>query len=157
MMRLHALFAALALVGAGCYAPALRDCTVACSGADDCAGDQVCGPHGLCVGEGTTCNAAAADAGSPPASITLRVLIDGIGQVRVADIGVCSRTADEPVDELTDGDCAWSVPRAALSLEAIELDEERPFDGWTTILCASEDPRCTFTPASATTIGARFQ
>lgn len=34
---------------AGCYQPALRDCTVQCSEPDQCANDQVCLPDGLCA------------------------------------------------------------------------------------------------------------
>jgi hypothetical protein len=39
----------LAIPAAGCYAPSLRDCTVTCEAARDCAGGQVCGPDGYCA------------------------------------------------------------------------------------------------------------
>lgn len=35
--------------GSACYSPELRDCTVSCATADDCAGDQVCGRDRLCA------------------------------------------------------------------------------------------------------------
>jgi hypothetical protein len=56
------------LVGAtGCYDPALRDCTVWCHGADQCASGQTCGADGWCVAAGAphTCKIDAPV--SPPA------------------------------------------------------------------------------------------
>ena len=41
--------AVAALVLAGCYTPALRDCTVSCDAPGDCASGQVCGSDGMCA------------------------------------------------------------------------------------------------------------
>ena len=46
-MALVAVFAVI--VFGACYDPSLRECTVSCASADDCAPDQVCGSDGLCA------------------------------------------------------------------------------------------------------------
>jgi len=46
------LAAGLVLAGAllaGCYQPSLRDCTVSCHAAGDCASGQICGSDGWCA------------------------------------------------------------------------------------------------------------
>jgi hypothetical protein len=132
----------------GCYAPDLRDCTVTCTGADDCAGDQVCNDKGLCAADGVTCmggsNGGTVDAAVP--TVTLRVTVDGEGKVVVDGIGDCSR------------DCTWQVPQsAARRLEALPTGETQ-FDKWTTSNCSQPmNPRCTITPGSSTTVGAKFR
>jgi hypothetical protein len=42
-------------VGAGCYSPSLRECSVACASPADCGGGQVCTVEGWCAGTGTSC------------------------------------------------------------------------------------------------------
>jgi hypothetical protein len=41
--------AALIVALAACYSPTLRDCTLQCASAHDCAGGQVCGNDGYCA------------------------------------------------------------------------------------------------------------
>ncbi|MBA3454267.1 MAG: hypothetical protein H0T42_14335 [Deltaproteobacteria bacterium] len=133
---------ALALLGAtACYAPELVDCTVACSGPDECGGDQVCNAAGLCAAEGVACQAAA--------MITLRVQVSGTGKVVIAGVGECD-----------DSDCMFQVPVGNLRFDAVELDDEKPFERWTTTNCGGDQmlrTTCTFTPTASTTVGAKFR
>ena len=133
-----AAVAAMAL--AGCYDPALRDCTVACVAIHDCADGQSCSA-GMCAGPGVTCAvqsvdsdggvAAPADADGAPgdapavahdapatppdaaAQDTLRVLIAGKGQVVVDGVGTCTSSDNTQGDAQGDaqgGDCTYQVP-----------------------------------------------
>src|SRR3954465_13952903 len=86
IIRLHQGPLAPAILS-GCYEPSVRDCTVSCSGTDECAGGQVCGAQGYCVDEGVSCSNAAPDAG--PMMVALRVQIDGSGMVQIAGAGSC--------------------------------------------------------------------
>jgi len=143
MHRIVALLAVLAATG--CYAPDLQDCTVSCGGSDECAGDQVCNRDGRCAAEGVSCQGATPDA--PTAMITLRVQVGGTGKVVIAGVGECD-----------DSECLWQVPMATLRLDAQETDDEKPFEGWTTMNCAPAlQPSCTFTPTASTTVGAKFR
>ena len=142
MLRLASVLAVLT----GCYAPDLSDCTVTCSGADECAGDQVCNSSGLCAAEGAACPSATVDA--PAAMITLKVRIEGTGKVVLANIGECDES-----------ECTWQVPVSMVRLDARVTDSDNPFDRWTTMNCGStpQVPTCAFTPTTATTVGAKFK
>lgn len=145
MPRVAAVLAIL--VATGCYAPDLVDCTVTCTGPDECAGDQVCNSAGRCAAEGVTCQAAAPDA--PAALVTLRVQVTGTGRVVIAGVGQCD-----------DSECTWQVPMASLRLDAQETDDEKPFERWTTTNCGGAQmllPSCTFTPTASATVGAKFR
>lgn len=145
MLRLVSLLAVLA--ASGCYAPDLQDCTVTCSGSDECAGDQVCNSDGRCAGEGVSCQGATPDA--PNATITLRVQVDGTGKVVIAGVGECDNSV-----------CTWQVPMAPIRVEAQETDDEKPFERWTTTTCGGAQalqPSCMFTPTASTTVGAKFK
>lgn len=141
-------FLALTLLATGaCYAPDLRDCTVTCSAADECAGDQVCNSAGLCATEGATCGGGGAAPDAPAAMVMLRVEVDGTGRVVVDGVGSCD-----------DGECTWMVPVRMLTFEARRIDNDSPFERWTTSNCAqSMQSSCSFTPTSATTVGAKFR
>lgn len=144
MLRIVSLLAAVAATG--CYSPALVDCTVTCSGADECAGDQICTSAGMCAAEGITCASATPDA--PTVTIALHVQVDGTGKVVLAGVGECVR------------DCTWQVPLAMLRLDAQRTESDTAFEKWTTMTCggaAALMPTCTFTPTGATTVGAKFR
>lgn len=142
MLRFVSLFAVLA--ASGCYAPDLQDCTVTCSGSDECAGEQVCN-DGRCSAEGVSCQGATPDAAS--AMITLRIQIGGTGTVVIAGVGACD-----------DSECTWQVPMAMLRLDAQVTDSEKPFERWTTLNCMPAlQPSCMFAPTASTTVGAKFK
>lgn len=148
--------AALALLLAGCYAPALRDCTVTCAAADQCASGQVCGSEGYCVGEtGARCTGSAAvdaraeaipiDAAVP--TFALHVTVMGHGSVTVAGTGGGTCTMD----------CTYALPRDS-QVSATELGAgNHQFQMWTTANCAGQEPTCTFTLAQPQSVGAKFE
>ncbi|HTJ40572.1 MAG TPA: hypothetical protein VL463_00700 [Kofleriaceae bacterium] len=178
MAVLAAIVAAIACVG--CYQPALRDCTITCAGAGDCAMGQVCGADGFCARPEVagTCAADAAIAGEPDArmidppdarivampdarplppdahpTVTLAITIDGRGKVQVA-----------PIDQTCDAHdwigtaCAYSVPQGdALVLTAKTRSKDDRFAGWSGA-CAGSIASCVVTPTSGTTtVVAAFQ
>jgi len=149
--RTSALVALALLAAGGCYAPDLRDCTVTCSAADECADGQACNPQGFCTAEGVTCMAGGGSAtvDAPSATrITLRVRVEGTGKVIVDGIGECA-----------DSECTWEVPAMVLRFTAQQLDADKPFERWTTANCGSAvpQPSCMVTAAAATTVGAKFR
>jgi hypothetical protein len=150
MMRSHLRIAATVVAVGGCYAPDVIDCTVTCSAPTDCAGDQVCTADGFCAADGVSCkgNGATVDA-ALPSTFTLRVQIDGVGKVVVANVGQCS-------DQQNNGACTWQVPNGPVRLQAVRTDD-KPFDRWTTMTCAGQQATCMFTMSASTTVGAKFR
>jgi hypothetical protein len=146
LIRLHQVLLVLAILS-GCYEPSVRDCTVSCSGTEECAGGQVCGPQGFCVDEGVTCTNAATDAG--PTMVTLRVQISGPGKVDVTGAGSCGAGGQT--------DCMIPVPRGAVTVTAIQSSGEHPFDKWTTMNCANQGAVCSFTAQTASFVGVKFK
>jgi hypothetical protein len=146
LIRLHQLLLILAILS-GCYAPDLRDCTVTCSGAKDCASGQVCGADGYCAAEdvaGSCGNAVDAAVDAVP-SVMLRVTVDGDGHVDVVGGGSCS-------------DCVMQVPKnAQLVVKAIAERIDHPFDRWTSLTCAGQTATCMFTVSGPTTVTAKFR
>ncbi len=143
MLRLASMLAMLT----GCYAPELTDCTVTCSGGDECAGDQVCNSDGRCAGDGVTCQGATLDA--PTAMVALRVKVEGTGKVVLAGVGECESR-----------DCTWQVPLAMIRLDAQLIESDKPFEHWTTPNCGGAQAEllsCTITTTGPTTVGAKFR
>jgi len=167
--------AALAL--AGCYAPSVRDCTVRCASAGDCAGGQVCGADGLCAAPeiagrcGTTPPDASGHDARPPgdaeaprdaidrpdagidatATVSLHVQIMGKGAVIVDGRNTCSSLDPQR------GDCAYDVvPGVAITAHAVDIQADQTFTMGTSPTCAGQSSRCMFTPMAATTITAKF-
>ena len=165
----------LLVSSAACYAPELRDCTVKCETATDCAADQAC-TAGYCVGSsevdcstvgattdagtstgggggGTVQDAADAAIDAPPPDApthgTLTVRIEGKGSVLVAGVGLCGSSAQP---------CAFVVPLAAtLTANAVGVDDFE-FDRWTTSVCPdAANSACSFTPLLAIEISAKFR
>ena len=146
----------------GCYAPSLRDCTVSCESAGDCARGQVCGSDGLCATPEAAghCATAEVDAGdvdaSPPRDaavpdsprlVALNVQVDGKGSIDVAGLGVCS--SKDP----SHGRCMYDIGLGiAQRVEAIAVEPDQEFDRWTSPTCAGQGAVCTFVPLTMTTL-----
>lgn len=138
------LFAIAACVGclAGCYDPATTDCTITCSGSDECASGQTCGSDGYC--------AAPDVAGECVAPVALEIVIDGDGTVMLDGIGACdSRSA-------TDNKCTYMVtPNQPRLLSAMPNGDD-DFKQWTSA-CGGETATCEITPVTdVTRVGAKF-
>ncbi len=162
----------VAIAGGACYEPELRDCTLSCTAAADCADGQVCGSDHLCAAPeiagtcatmpggagGTGRDAGVVDAKMPDTRpdaathVPLAISIAGKGRVTVHGIGTCD--ASQPQN----GSCVLAVPRLVpLTVEATPYREWR-FDRWTTAACAVVSINtCTFTPITATPLGAKFK
>ena len=151
---------AVAAIGlAACYSPSLRDCTVTCSAATDCARGQVCGNDGLCAAPDVAdhCTDVIADAGidaRPPvdavARVNLHVHIDGEGDV---ELGAMSCKSGAPQN----GNCDFSVvANVSLTLDAVDLTDH-VFEKWTAGPCIGQVVRtCAFAPIAATDVGAKW-
>jgi hypothetical protein len=176
-VALVAAGAASALVTA-CYSPSLRDCTVSCGGPADCAPGQVCGDDGMCASPEVAgrCamespdagmqmemppppppprDAAVADAPAPPTDaaslVRLRVQVEGKGSVQIDGRGTCSST------DPSHGDCMYDIPLGvAQRVQAVAIDPNQTFAGWTSFVCAGQGSMCTFTPLVATAVAAKF-
>ncbi len=149
LIRLHQLLLVLAILS-GCYAPQVRDCTVTCSGAKDCAGGQVCGTDGFCAAAGVagTCGPGGVDAGvDAEPRVVLHVQVENEGRVDVDGASSCGGSGP--------ADCMISVPRGPVVIRAVTLDN--PFDRWTTPNCAGQTTTCRFTASTSTTVGAKFK
>jgi hypothetical protein len=134
---------------AGCYDPELRDCTVECNSGDECADGQVCGTSGMCAAA-EAADECAPGGGSAPPRVSLRVSIDGPGEVVVEGQGTC--TTDDSHDP-----CMYSFAAGALvTLHARAIDDEKPFEQWTG-MCAGQSATCTLAATPAMTVGARFK
>ncbi len=135
------------LVVSGCFSPELRDCSVTCTGPDECTDGQVCSA-GFCRAPDVTCEAVPEPA---PAKVTLRVDVEGAGKVVVAGVGTCMS------DEASQGNCSWRIAKGTrVQLDAIELGDKE-FERWTTENCGSDAPSCSITVTSETLVGAKFK
>ncbi|HEY5926558.1 MAG TPA: hypothetical protein VIV11_32950 [Kofleriaceae bacterium] len=164
----------IALAG-GCYAPELRDCTLTCSAATDCADGQVCDSEGFCAAPeiAGTCSSLPGHAGGndrdagidapkindarPDAApdamthVLLAITIESKGRVIVQTIGTCEQSGPQ------NGSCVFYVPRdVELTVQAQPYSDHR-FDRWTTTTCMSAPATCMFTPTSATPLGVKFR
>ena len=156
----------LALV-AGCYEPELRDCTIRCSAATDCASGQVCGSDGMCAAPDVAGQCAerpaVVDAGvivdgtkprpdarpdappdAPPPG-QLQVTVEGRGRVTVTGIGTC-----------TDQCTYTTVLGAQITVEAVPLEEWR-FDKWTQGPCIGQPASCVFSSTTVDNLSAKFR
>ena len=124
---------------AACYTPDLRDCTVTCTAADDCAGDEVCGPQGLCAAQGVACR---------PPTVAVHVAIDGMGTVAIAGSTTCMSAADHV-------DCVLIAPSDGdVMLQAMPPPH---FTAWSGACGgAGHAPSCTLAPAAVIVVGATF-
>jgi hypothetical protein len=151
-MRIHLLISSASLALAACYSPDVRDCSVSCSAVTDCAGDQVCGADGFCVGPDVgPCNRKSVDGGVNPPRVTLRVQIEGTGKVMVLGVGACSTR------DTSNGDCSWLVAPGAVLLTPMMLEPDKAFEQWTTPNCSGQNPTCAVTASTTTVVGAKFK
>lgn len=168
MGLLAGIAAAAGLALAGCYSPSLRDCTVSCGSASDCATGQVCGADGMCASPAVAGRCAAQvdaghDAPAPPdaaladappdagRTVRLTVQVMGKGSVTVEGVGTCSSQDPDR------GNCVYNVPPGApLTAEATPITATDVFTMWSSSTCAGQGARCQFTPVLATVIAARF-
>lgn len=148
---MRAVWLLSAITIAGCYDPAVRDCTITCAAAGDCAAGQVCGPDNFCAAPDVagTCRSRGADA-APPTE--LHLVVQGPGTL-----------ADSSGTRTCNGDCTFDVtPGATVTLIATPLDGKE-LDRWTTTNCAVKDVEHPGLTCSVmvvppiTTVGARFK
>jgi hypothetical protein len=156
------MFAAGLAALAGCYSPAVRDCTVSCEAPGDCVSGQICGSDGFCAAPRMAgrCGAMAMiDAGSPldaappdgSSLVSLHVQIMGVGSVLVAGHGICSSAGSQR------GDCMYELPaNVSQTVFATPIQLDQVFTSWTSLICGGQNASCTFTPVAATTIVAKF-
>lgn len=144
---------ALSLLAVACYEPEAIDCTVSCSGPDECADGQVCGADGFCAAPSVAGHCTGQDNGeSQPASLVmLEVYLDGEGKIVVESVGECDERS------ASDDRCVFSVtPNVPRELRAIRGDDS-DLEHWFGA-CAGETPVCTVTPTtSVTRVGAKFR
>ncbi|HTJ44541.1 MAG TPA: hypothetical protein VL463_20695 [Kofleriaceae bacterium] len=176
-------FAIASALLAGCYDPRLKDCTVTCHGAGDCASGQVCGNDGFCAAPGVagTCatrpdakdaiDASEIDApigvidarfdarvdartdASPPDAAGAQLHITITNKGKVVDSGNIYNCQNPP------GDCLFGAePGQVVTLTAVQTINMHPFDKWTDSNCAGQGATCTFTiTAPVTTIAVTFK
>lgn len=150
-MALLRLFVVMLVLVSGCYAPDISDCDVACTTDDECAGDQVCTPQGLCAGAASACEANGGTVDGGPRMIALQVKVDGDGKVAIDGVGECDPSGGGPMGNT----CTMQVPAGPITLTAIV--DEKPFERWTSIICAGQGATCHVTLNINATVGAKFR
>lgn len=162
---------AAATTMSACYQPTLRDCTVSCTSAADCAGDQVCGANGWCAAQGVVCSldpdAASPDAAGPDAGDTDAAdgdammptdgtpMIDAGADLRIVISGRGSVVGDYPgVDCMSPpGDCTYGIsPGTMVMLTAVDGPGGHAFVDWTTPNCMGMGRTCVVTVTAPITL-----
>ena len=169
------------LLTPACYSPDLRDCTVSCVAATDCAAGQVCGSDRFCAAPeiagrcaslpgdgGTGSSGGVPDAGrlvdaamvtadaapdAPPSTMTttVRAQIEGQGRITV-DFRTCDAAGPQK------GDCTFVVLRdAQITVRAYAYPGWR-FDKWPTVPCDDDQVEsCDFVAVDPTNVTAKFR
>jgi hypothetical protein len=160
---------AIALGGASCYSPELRDCTVSCASQNDCANGQVCGADQFCAAPEVAghCSSLPSDAGGddrdagagdgkldaapdPIVMVPMHLKIDGDGRVTVTGQLTCEKQGSQ------NGDCQYQVTLGLpITLDAQPYNGHQ-FERWTGAPCSAQGTTCTFIPTGATDLHARF-
>jgi hypothetical protein len=170
LLRVAAIGAAATAALTACYQPTLRDCTVSCASASDCAGDQVCGESGWCAAQGVVCalepdaagaDSAVTDAGDSDATMTdTMVPVDAGASLRIVISGRGSVAGDFPnVDcQSPPGDCTYGIsPGTVVTLTAVDGPGGHEFVDWTTPNCMGMGRTCIVTiSAPVTLVGVTF-
>jgi len=143
----------VSLLSTACYSPDLRDCTVTCTGASECAASQVCTAEHFCAAPDVSCamppdaplvpRDAPAGEDAPPidalATGDLHVRIMDKGNIEVTGVGTCPE------------DCTYTVLLdMTLELRAIP-GKDREFERWTSAACSGADETCILTPVDPVT------
>jgi hypothetical protein len=163
LARLLAVASALAI--AGCYQPSLRDCTVTCHAAGECASGQVCGADGYCAAPAIagTCKVDARAAIDAPqvadAPIDAPPPIDGPPDATAAQLHITvsgkGTVSDSSGTRTCTTDCLFNVADGDLiTLTAVGMGAAHPFQDWATANCMGMGPTCTVTivpPVTAVT------
>lgn len=135
---------------ASCYQPELTDCTVACSGAGECADGQICGSDGMCAAPDIADHCAPED-GGVASSFSLHITIDGHGQVLVTGRTTCVSGGD------SHDPCTYPYAAGAVAeLRAQRLGDEKRFERWSGA-CMGEATTCMVVMAAGASVGARFR
>jgi hypothetical protein len=168
-----ALVVAVAL--AGCYEPQVRDCTIACSFATDCADGQTCGGDGWCAAPDVagSCDerrenpdampppdaeppieidASVPDAPGPDAMpdvvVKLRVVVEGRGKVLISPL-------DEECIGVNNGsvECPFNLGFGSVQhLVPVTTGGGSTWVGWTTGNCSASPNECVVTLTDAETL-----
>jgi hypothetical protein len=75
----------------------------------------------------------------------------GHGKVAVDGVGECIPAGGGPMGDM----CTMKVPAGPLSLTAVP--DDKPFERWTTSICAGQDATCEVTLTINANIGAKFK
>ena len=154
---------ALALAVTACYAPDIRDCTLACAADTDCVTGQVCTADHWCAAPALSsgCGELARDAGAdssrdarpadarPDAEvdiISLHIHIDGQGFVVVTAGPTCDAS-----------DCTFAIPKGVPAILTAMPHGNHPFERWTSPVCMDAPTACAFTPTTNVTVSAKFK
>jgi len=130
-----------------CYSPDLRDCTVTCTGASECAASQVCTADHFCAAPEVSCEMPPMmmpDAPPPPPIDApphgdLHAKIMDKGKIEITGVGTCSE------------DCTYTVELdVMLELHAIP-GKDREFERWTSEACTGSSETCLLTPVDPVT------
>jgi hypothetical protein len=172
--------AAAALLWAGCYSPAVRDCTVTCHGAGECASGQVCGSDGFCASPSVagTCKTRpdaneGPDAPQEPdadmtpdgpydASVMIDSGIDGAPDASIVQLHITITNKGKVIDSTNTitcnsppGDCLFNVElNRTITLTAVG-SAQHAFDKWTDPTCsasAGSNPTCTVVASMPVTL-----
>jgi len=151
-MALLKIFLVMLVLISGCYSPDIDDCSVTCTTDNECAGDQVCTAQGLCAGAASACeDNSAVDGGVTPHMIALQVKVDGDGKVSIDGIGDCEPSGSGPMGDT----CMMQIAAGPVTITAIAAD--KPFERWTSLICAGQDASCHVTLTVNATVGAKFR
>lgn len=168
--------ALLAAIAGGCYSPELRDCTLTCSAASDCADGQVCGDDHFCAAPGIAgrCSTLPTDAGgtirdaavdgpkivdarpdaAPDATVwaAIEVTIEGQGRVIVQNIATCEKAGPQ------NGSCMFYVLTGSAVTVHAQGYFDWHFDKWTLAACEEVDgSTCTFQAIATSYVNAKFK
>lgn len=183
MAVLRLVVVVLALAFGACYAPQLRDCTLACASAGDCASGQTCGEDHFCVAsnaprrcgpggpldDASVAADARVDGARPPPMDAPRqhndagVAVDA--QVVTVALHIRIQGGSGRVDLVggascdsnppQNGDCVLVAPAGGAAVLNAIPHAGQMFDRWMGPPCGGQGATCTF-PAQAADIKVRF-
>jgi hypothetical protein len=154
-MALVARSLAIAVALAGCYDPALRDCTVACGGSNDCAGGQEC-RAGTCVAEGAPADVCT-NGDKPDSGMTITDEVPLHVMVNAANGDKGNVVVDDDPEKSCTNDCVFQVLRGQPHDVVANPAEDHEFRMWSGA-CVGVLPTCVVTPVTdeMVTVGAKF-